>query len=245
MKLKYIYKLLAWEMLNPFLLRIKRRKKYLFGREYIGINLGCGLYNPHNWIGIDGGITHLLAKKMPKIFIKRFFKHFDNAKNYSYENYKSKVKSFKFIHFDLRYGIPFNDNSIPNIFSSHFMEHLYRDDCEKLLKDCYRVIKPNGIIRICIPSLDKEVEDIQRAIHEYGLGNLNSIQKYVTNENYGYISKFSCHRYMYNFNEFKKILNKVGFSNVKEFSFKVGNIPDVKSLDTQEGLFVEAIKTIN
>jgi predicted SAM-dependent methyltransferase len=56
------------------------------------------------------------------------------------------------IFWDLRYGIPFPDNSIDGIFSSHFFEHLSYRESKKLLEDCIRVLKPNGFFSITVPN---------------------------------------------------------------------------------------------
>ena len=197
MKLKDLYKLISWDIINPFLLNLKKDNKYKFTSSFTGINLGSGCDNPPNWLGIDGGVTLFLIKKLPKCIISRFFKYFNMANNSSFEEYYKKINSFNSIHFDLCYGIPFESESIPNIFSSHFLEHLFKDDCEFLLKECYRVLKSGGLIRICVPSLDGEVIAIRKAIDEYENGNINKIQKYVTSDIVGYNSKFSNHRFMY------------------------------------------------
>ena len=66
MKLKDVYKLIIWDILNPFPLKIKKYKKYKFDSSFAGINLGGGIDNPPAWLDIDGGATHFLVKKLPK-----------------------------------------------------------------------------------------------------------------------------------------------------------------------------------
>ena len=44
---------------------------------------------------------------------------------------------------------PFSDNSVDEVFSSHFLEHV--DDFEKTVFEIYRILKPNGIIHFKIP----------------------------------------------------------------------------------------------
>jgi SAM-dependent methyltransferase len=41
------------------------------------------------------------------------------------------------------------DNSIDGIHSSHFIEHL--PDQEKFIRECYRILKPGGFLRLCVP----------------------------------------------------------------------------------------------
>lgn len=244
MKLKDLYKLVIWDILNPFLLNLRKHNKYKFDSSFTGINLGSGIDNPPNWLDVDGGATHFFVKKLPKFITSKFFKYFNMANNYSFEEYYEKLNSFKSIHFNLCNGIPFESEAIPNIFSSHFFEHLFKNDCdcEFLLKECYRVLKSGGLIRICVPSLDDEVIAIKEAIDEYENGTINKIQKYVTSDIVGYNSKFSNHRFMYDYKELHNLLQKIGFIEIERKYFKKGNIPDVELLDTRNGIFVEAKK---
>ncbi|MFW9973110.1 MAG: methyltransferase domain-containing protein [Candidatus Odinarchaeota archaeon] len=242
MKFRELLQLIGWQIINPFLLKRKKRRLYHFNEKFRGINLGCGLDNPPNWVGIDGGITHILMSKLPKFLAKKIFSKFSMKKNYTFEEYCKKIKSIPLIHHDLRYGIPLNDKVVPHIYSSHFLEHLSRNDAEVLLKNCFRVLKPGGIIRIAVPSLEQTVLEIKASIIAYDKGDYNKIQPYVTSKKYDYLSQYSSHRYMYNFHSLKESLENTGFIEVKEFQMKRGNIPDVEKLDTRPSLFVEAIK---
>lgn len=55
---------------------------------------------------------------------------------------------------DLSRGVlPHDSNTVDFIFSEHFIEHITKEQGLKLLGECYRVLKPNGIIRISTPDL--------------------------------------------------------------------------------------------
>lgn len=243
MKLKRLFQFIIWEIINPVLLKIKKNYKYSWGSKYIGLNIGCGLDNAANWAGIDGGITHYLIYHSPKFIARKIFKNFKMASYYSFDEYNKKIKGINFIHHDLRFGLPFKNNVVPNIYSSHFLEHLFERDAEILLKECFRVIKPGGIIRIVVPSLDNEVEEMSNAIEAYKNGDSSNIQKFVTTDIMGYISDYSNHRYMYNFTLLKKKLENAGFTNIREWEYRKGDLINVELLDTRkESLFAEAIK---
>ncbi len=56
------------------------------------------------------------------------------------------------IFWDLRYGLPFPDNSLDGLYSSHFMEHLTFQEGEAFLRECVRALKPGGTYSVCVPN---------------------------------------------------------------------------------------------
>lgn len=56
-------------------------------------------------------------------------------------------------------GIPFAENTFDLVYHSHVLEHFTKDDGIKLIKECYRVLKPGGILRIAIPNLESIVRE--------------------------------------------------------------------------------------
>ena len=55
---------------------------------------------------------------------------------------------------DLSQGIPFGDDSFDVVYHSHVLEHFTRSAGLKFIKDCYRVLKKEGILRIAVPDLE-------------------------------------------------------------------------------------------
>jgi predicted SAM-dependent methyltransferase len=54
---------------------------------------------------------------------------------------------------DVRNGLPFPSNSVDSIYSTHMFEHFYPDELQVLLRECLRVLKPGGGIRLIVPNL--------------------------------------------------------------------------------------------
>jgi len=77
-------------------------------------------------------------------------------------------------YYNIKNKLPFDDNSIDVVYHSHVLEHLTKEDGEKLSKECFRVLKPGGILRVCIP-------DLEIICQEY-LSNLN--KAYETDDPY-------------------------------------------------------------
>lgn len=55
---------------------------------------------------------------------------------------------------DIRLPFPFRDGTFDVVYGSHVLEHLEASQAEKLLQDCFRILKPAGIIRIVVPDLE-------------------------------------------------------------------------------------------
>jgi SAM-dependent methyltransferase len=56
---------------------------------------------------------------------------------------------------DLRRGIPLEADSCDVVYHSHVLEHMRRPEAKKFLSECYRVLKPGGVLRIAVPDLER------------------------------------------------------------------------------------------
>jgi predicted SAM-dependent methyltransferase len=235
-----LMKFLAWEVLNPSILWLKRTSRYHLGSQHIGLNLGCGLDNSPGWLGIDMGV-YLLCRKLPRFFIRSVFTHFHSSRDYSFEEFSRRLRSPDLLHFDLTYGIPLGDACVDYVYSSHLLEHLEETDARALLRECSRVLRPGGVVRICVPSLSRRVEIMKAAIEAYERGDSERIQAFVATSRIGFVST-SRNRHMYDFAGLRALLLEVGFRNVEERQFQQGRLPCLDTLERRPSLQVEAIR---
>ncbi|CAH0166662.1 putative S-adenosylmethionine-dependent methyltransferase MSMEG_2350/MSMEI_2290 [Pedobacter sp. Bi27] len=84
------------------------------------------------------------------------------------------------IQHNLLKGIPMPDESFEVVYHSHVLEHFTRPDGFKFLAECYRVLAPNGIIRIAVPDL----EQIARNYLKFLDSGLQDEQNEQTRANY-------------------------------------------------------------
>ena len=50
--------------------------------------------------------------------------------------------------------LDFRDETFSFLFSEHFFEHIFADEAHALFVECFRVLKPNGVMRISVPDAD-------------------------------------------------------------------------------------------
>ena len=60
---------------------------------------------------------------------------------------------------DLSRGIPFAADTFEVVYHSHLLEHFSLEAGELFVKECARVLKPGGIIRIVVPDLERIVRE--------------------------------------------------------------------------------------
>lgn len=58
---------------------------------------------------------------------------------------------------DIQKGLPFEPDQFDAIYHSHVLEHLERASALAFLRECHRVLRPGGIIRVVVPDLEQIV----------------------------------------------------------------------------------------
>src|SRR5690606_28178644 len=56
---------------------------------------------------------------------------------------------------DVRKGLPFPSSSFDVVYHSHLLEHLRRQEAAHFMRECFRVLKPGGIMRVVVPDLER------------------------------------------------------------------------------------------
>lgn len=200
------------------------------------INLGCGLAVAPGWVNVDGSLNTLMAR-FPATLQKVGYSLTGAKQYYSQEQFLKLLNDHRFVHHDLGRGIPFNDSSVDFIFTSHFLEHLFERQAERLLEESFRVLKSGGVLRISVP-------DLSYAISLYQKGHKHQMLRdyFFVDESDSFYAR---HKYMYDFELLKEKLSAAGFNAVERRLYREGKTPDLQLLDNrpEESLFVEAIKS--
>lgn len=221
----------------------------------IKLNLGCGVIAPDGWINIDCSWSARLAK----IPLYRRFKNGIRKRNAGWSG--SVVIS------DLRKPLPFGSNEASAVYASHLLEHLYLDEANALLKECFRVLKPSGILRLVVP-------DLRNWALEY-LGEKKFVRanrpekweilpadrfntrlwfappyrsKNLFRRVYDLLTQVQYHKWMYDAESLGYYMKAAGFHNVKEMGLHESRISDIVGVEDPgrvengEGLCMEGEK---
>ena len=193
----------------------------LRGRCDLKVHLGCGGDIRLGWVNID------LALMPPP--------GFDRAAH----------PDTQLISYDLRQGLPLEEESCMAIYSSHFFEHMEYQHGLRLIKECYRVLKPGGTFRLCMPNYRacftaylQNDRDFFRLI-DYSLVDPEHrlLADYMTYSMYQYGE----HICFYDEERFQFILSRIGFRSVTPTTFQA-DLDIGAELRRKYSYYIEAVK---
>jgi len=134
-------------------------------------------------------------------------------------------KALGCVTLDATKPFPFRSGSFDYVFSEHQIEHIAFNDALKMLRECHRILRPGGKIRIALPSVDRLLELFESS-------NTEVQQKYVTirtKECYPDVQNANpCfainaafmnwgHRFLYDRATLKSLLQEIGYTDIKFF----------------------------
>ncbi len=187
------------------------------------LNLGSGPNSARGWINYDWGLLPFLGKlKLTTTLVKLGLLD----KSYDWKWPKITLVNIK-------NDLPDEDESVDYIYCSNVLEHFEKYESTAVLKECQRVLKKDGIVRVIVPDLKKMIENYTSA------DNFNREYFGYNKDQYnGIIGRFKRffirgHQWMYDSNSFYELLKEIGFSNIKEYKFRKGELPNLDKLDLE------------
>lgn len=186
------------------------------------LNLGSGPIWCEGWLNIDWGLLPLLGSWG----INRWLcKWGILGKDYD-------VKWPQIVLRDIRGILPYTNASVDYIYCSHVLEHFEKWETGKILKECRRVLKKGGVMRVVLPDIDiirkiSNADEFNQVMVGYDRNLFSGLMGKIK------LLAIRPHRWMYNFKSFKKLLTGAGFVNVKKSSYRSGSIPGLKKLDLE------------
>jgi len=68
------------------------------------------------------------------------------------------------IETDITKRLPYGNGTVDFILAEHVLEHISGPEALKFLDEAYRILKPKGVLRICVPVLDRLTKEHSRDI---------------------------------------------------------------------------------
>jgi predicted SAM-dependent methyltransferase len=193
------------------------------------LNIGCGTSGIAGWVNIDNSPSILLSR-LP--FGKRVF---------GTPDWPRDVRCA-----DVRKRIPFPDSSVSCIYSSHTFEHFTYEESLAVAKECFRVLKPVGVLRIVVPDLRIMVGDYLADTDNPMASHRFVSRLLLTAGVRDMLHAGAHHKQMFDVHSLAHMLREAGFLAPELSSFGSSRINEVAEVELEsrrsESLYIEATK---
>jgi predicted SAM-dependent methyltransferase len=223
-----VYKLLKFNILQ--LLGQQKNKIFKQENKYKNkdyLQLGCGSHLFDGWVNLD---VHC-KKSLISFSSDVIFRH------------------------DLRQKLPFPNDTFKGIFTEHCLEHLNPRESFNALKEAYRVLKKNGVLRVIVPDAEKYASYYMAKLNNLDTRSFGGYED--PRGEYGFndwkigaeaLRGLSCylgHYCLYDPQLLSEYLRFIGFKDVRRVKFSEGlNLELVRDAPEREwnSLYMEGIK---
>ena len=193
------------------------------------VNIGCGTKAPDGWYNIDNSPTIWLSR-IPAA-----------AKLLGTAAWPRSVHRH-----DVLKGLPFADETVDCIYSSHTFEHFTYQQSLALTKECLRVLKPGGILRLVVPDLERIARDYLADSNP--MASHRFIERLLLSHSWrDLLHPGAHHSQMFDARSLTAMLGESGFEAPQQGGFGESQIPEVLDVELEErsheSLYVEAVKS--
>lgn len=129
-------------------------------------------------------------------------------------NVDGNIRRKKDLWLDLRNRLPFPNESASIVYCSHTLEHLFPYDAQQLLSEICRVLSPDGVARIAVPSFEhcmRIASGLESS--QWPRSFPDSISQAIN-----YIFCDGQHKYAYCFQTLKQFAENAGFTRIVDRS---------------------------
>jgi SAM-dependent methyltransferase len=196
------------------------------------LNIGCGTSGIAGWCNIDDSPTVLLSR-IP--LGRRLFRT---------PAWPRDVRRI-----DVLRGLPFAESSVSYIYSSHLLQGVTYEDSLRLVKECFRVLRPIGLLRIAVPDLERAIKDYlddRDDLASHKLMRRLSLKGSAIRDLLRGGGYHQYYRQMFDGRSLTHLFSEAGFQNPEVCGFRQSRIPEIDAIEPEqrknESLYVEASK---
>ncbi|MGC1649295.1 MAG: methyltransferase domain-containing protein [Candidatus Sulfotelmatobacter sp.] len=193
------------------------------------LNIGCGISGIEGWVNIDNSPTILLSR-LPL-----------GWKIFRTPRWPRDVRRV-----DVRKRIPYPDSSVSCIYSSHVFPAFTYGESQAVSRECYRVLRPGGVLRIVVPDLGILVRDYLADSTDPMASHRFVSRLLLASSVRDIVHPGSHHRQMFDGRSLVHMLQEAGFPAPELSTFGSSRIADIAEVELEcrrpESLYVEAIK---
>jgi predicted SAM-dependent methyltransferase len=147
---------------------------------------------------------------------------------------------------DLRRDFPLRADSVDLIHSEDFIEHVDEADGKRALRECHRVLRRGGVMRLLAPDLRAIVQEIyirRDPAHLRWCGAYLDAPSPCEALNM-HMRMSGDHRFIYDEEHLTAVLREIGF-DVRRAHYNWSSVPELRFLDLRDfglNLFLECVK---
>lgn len=151
--------------------RVAQIESYRNDQGQLWLNVASSTYAIKDFVNLDNHVF-LTLSKLPK--------HLTSVLPRKYQGYiqayRDAGKVGPLLRHDCRKPLDLPDGVADHILCSHFLEHVYPDETDAILKDFHRVLKPGGTLHVIVPDISQQ---ISAYLMQREAGDINAADKFV------------------------------------------------------------------
>jgi len=208
------------------------------------LTLGCGPVQPPGWVNIDASNRARLANRL--WWLDRLLTRLGALPP---TEFGPHIK----VHNVLE-PLPYTANSVSCIYAGELWEHFEYPDAVSVTANCFRVLGPGGVLRVCVPDgptfwrkylvlydtmmakpkPERSAEPLKEHVAKY-------FREICTRKR---IFRSMGHTHKWQFDEVQlvELFESQGFTAVARMPFHQSRIPDVSQVERSNFLLVEGVK---
>jgi predicted SAM-dependent methyltransferase len=208
------------------------------------LNLGCGPVQPAGWVNIDSSNRAWLANRLwplDRLLVRLGI--------IPPTEFGPRVK----IH-NLLKPLPFADDSVACVYAGEVWEHFEYADAARVTRECFRVLAPGGVLRVCVPDGPAFWQHYLQLYREEMGKPRGERSASALRERVGMYFSEICtrrvwlgsmgHKHKWQFDEIQlaEMFEAAGFTSVERAAFRRSRIPDVGDVERSDFCIVEGVK---